>query len=87
MIEIARDRTVEHPAAARIKFREGPAEELPVDDDSADLIPAFDSCDHCGAKRAASAMSGAFFGYPAASSSSRMMASPAPKPGAPSSTI
>jgi len=46
MIEIARERTADHPAAARIAYRVGSAEDLPVDDDSADLVLAFDSIDH-----------------------------------------
>ena len=46
MIEIARERSAEHPASSRIEYREGPAEELPVDSDSADLVLAFDSIDH-----------------------------------------
>ena len=46
MIEIARERLEGHPAAARIEFREGEAENLPVEDDQADLVFAFDSVDH-----------------------------------------
>ena len=46
MIEIARERALLHPQGARIEFRQGSAEELPVDDDSADLVLAFDSFDH-----------------------------------------
>jgi ubiquinone/menaquinone biosynthesis C-methylase UbiE len=46
MLEIARERTAEHPAAARIAFRLGAAEELPVDDAAADVVLAFDSFDH-----------------------------------------
>jgi len=46
MIEIARERAAEHPEGARLDFREGPAEKLPVDDDCADLVLAFDSIDH-----------------------------------------
>ena len=46
MVEIARERAGLHPDGARIEFRQGAAEELPVDDDSADLVLAFDSFDH-----------------------------------------
>ena len=46
MIEIARERTLGHPASARIEFREGTAEEIPLDDESADFVFAFDSLDH-----------------------------------------
>jgi ubiquinone/menaquinone biosynthesis C-methylase UbiE len=46
MIEIARERTAGHPAAARIEFRLGAAEDLPVDDAAADVVLAFDSFDH-----------------------------------------
>jgi ubiquinone/menaquinone biosynthesis C-methylase UbiE len=46
MIEIARERSADHPAAARIEYREGSAEDLPVRDDSADYVFAFDSIDH-----------------------------------------
>lgn len=46
MIEIARERLEGHAAAARIEFREGNAENLPVEDDQADLVFAFDSVDH-----------------------------------------
>lgn len=46
MIEIARERTVGHPGSARIEFREGSAEELPVADDLASFVFAFDSLDH-----------------------------------------
>jgi len=46
MIEIAREKTAGHPAAARIEFRLGAAEDLPVKDDVADVVFAFDSFDH-----------------------------------------
>ncbi|RLW69668.1 MAG: hypothetical protein B6D68_01770 [spirochete symbiont of Stewartia floridana] len=46
MVEIARERAASHPEGARIDFREGPAEKLPVDDASADIVLAFDSIDH-----------------------------------------
>lgn len=46
MLEIARQETVGHPAAARIEFRLGAAKGLPVEDDSADIVFAFDSFDH-----------------------------------------
>lgn len=46
MLEIARKRASEHPQGRRIEFREGPAEKLPVGDDHADLVFAFDSIDH-----------------------------------------
>ena len=46
MLEIARDRAASHPSGARIEFREGSAESLPVEDDVADLVFAFDSFDH-----------------------------------------
>jgi SAM-dependent methyltransferase len=46
MIEIAQERTAGHPAAPRIEFRVGSAEDLPVDDAAADVVLAFDSFDH-----------------------------------------
>lgn len=46
MLEIARERASEDPHGHRIDFREAPAEKLPLDDDSADLVFAFDSIDH-----------------------------------------
>ena len=46
MIEIARSRSDEHPASARIEYRVGPAEDLPVEDKLADFVFAFDSIDH-----------------------------------------
>jgi ubiquinone/menaquinone biosynthesis C-methylase UbiE len=46
MIEIAREETENHPAAPRIEFRQGSAEDLPISDAAADLVFAFDSFDH-----------------------------------------
>lgn len=46
MVEIARTRAAEHPNRHRIKFREAPAERLPLEDDFADVVFAFDSIDH-----------------------------------------
>ena len=46
MLEIARERAADHPQGHRIEFREGPAESLPVGDDHADLVFAFDAIDH-----------------------------------------
>ena len=46
MIEIAREQTANHPGSARIEFREGSAEQLPVEDDTANFVFAFDSLDH-----------------------------------------
>ena len=46
MLEIARERAADHPEGQRIDFREGLAEKLPVGDDHADLVFAFDSIDH-----------------------------------------
>lgn len=46
MVEIARERASEDPNDHRIEFREAPAERLPLEDDSADVIFAFDSIDH-----------------------------------------
>lgn len=46
MVEIAQERAAGHPAAARLDFRVGPAEKLPVDDSIADFVFAFDSFDH-----------------------------------------
>jgi ubiquinone/menaquinone biosynthesis C-methylase UbiE len=46
MLELARERTADHPAAPRIEFRLGSAEDLPVDDAAADVVLAFDSFDH-----------------------------------------
>jgi len=46
MIEIAKERTFGHTDSARIEFRLGSAEKVPVEDDSADFVFAFDSIDH-----------------------------------------
>ena len=46
MVEIAKEKSAEHPAAKRLQFLEGPAEALPVQDDFADFVLAFDSFDH-----------------------------------------
>ncbi|MCL4836224.1 MAG: methyltransferase domain-containing protein [Caldilineaceae bacterium] len=46
MVEIAQARAADHPAAARLEFRVGSAESLPVDDGVADFVFAFDSFDH-----------------------------------------
>lgn len=46
MIEIAKQRTVGHPASARIEFRLGSAEKIPLGDASSDFVFAFDSIDH-----------------------------------------
>jgi len=46
MIEIARERSSDHPAAARIDYRVGSAEALPVKDGLAGLVLALDSIDH-----------------------------------------
>jgi len=46
MIEIARERTLGHPHSARIEFRVGSAESMPVEDEAADVVFAFDSVDH-----------------------------------------
>lgn len=46
MLEIARERTASHPVGARVEFREGAAEALPVEDAVADVVFAFDSFDH-----------------------------------------
>ena len=46
MVEIARERAASHPHGARIEFRLGSAESIPVDDSTADLVFAFDSFDH-----------------------------------------
>jgi len=46
MIEIARERTLGHPHSARIEFRVGYAESMPVEDEAADVVFAFDSVDH-----------------------------------------
>lgn len=46
MVEIARERVASHPHGARVEFREGSAENIPVEDAAADLVFAFDSFDH-----------------------------------------
>lgn len=46
MIEIAIEETKKHKAKARIEFRVGSAENLPVNDDTADYVLSFDSIDH-----------------------------------------
>lgn len=46
MVEIARGKLADHVAADRIEFRLGAAEKLPLEDDIADLVFAFDSFDH-----------------------------------------
>lgn len=46
MLEIAADLTKAHTAHERIEYRLGSAESLPVEDDSADWVLAFDSLDH-----------------------------------------
>lgn len=50
MIEIARGQTAAHQAGNRIEFRLGSAENLPVADDFADFVFAFDSFDFWGDK-------------------------------------
>lgn len=50
MLEIAREQTAAHHAADRIEFRRGSAEDLPIDDDFADIVFAFDSFDFWGDK-------------------------------------
>lgn len=46
MVAIATERAADDPNGQRIEFREGSAEELPLDDGSVDLVLAFDSIDH-----------------------------------------
>lgn len=46
MLEIAREKTAAHPAGKRVEFRPGSAENIPIDDDFADYVFAFDSFDH-----------------------------------------
>lgn len=46
MIEIAKERTLNHPEFARIEYRLGSAEKVPIENASADFIFAFDSMDH-----------------------------------------
>lgn len=51
MLEIAHERLGGFPHANRIEFRQGSAEQLPLEDHSADLIVALDSFDHWGDKQ------------------------------------
>lgn len=46
MIEIAKDLTKEKETGYQINFKIGSAEDLPVEDSTADIIFAFDSIDH-----------------------------------------
>lgn len=46
MLELARERASKDPNGARLEFVEAPAERLPLDDDVADVVFAFDSIDH-----------------------------------------
>ena len=46
MIEIAQDRTIDHPGSDRIEYRQGAAENLPIEDNFSDFVFAFDSFDH-----------------------------------------
>lgn len=46
MLEIAKAKTEKHKAAGRIAYYEGSAENLPVKDNTADVVLAFDSFDH-----------------------------------------
>jgi len=46
MVEIAQERASKDPNGHRIEFREAPAERLPLEDGSADVVFAFDSIDH-----------------------------------------
>lgn len=46
MVDIARERASEDPHGQRIEFVVAPAESLPLDDDFADVVLAFDSVDH-----------------------------------------
>ena len=46
MIEIAIERTENHAARERIEYHVGAAEDLPIDDDVADYVLAFDTIDH-----------------------------------------
>jgi ubiquinone/menaquinone biosynthesis C-methylase UbiE len=50
MLEIAQEQTAVHPAGSHIESRLGSAENLPVDDNSVDLVFAFDSFDFWGDK-------------------------------------
>ncbi len=46
MVEIARERVASHPAAGRIELHVAPADALPFDDGTIDVVLAFDSYDH-----------------------------------------
>jgi len=46
MVEIARKQTAKSSAAERITYYEGDAENLPIEDELADIVLAFDSFDH-----------------------------------------
>lgn len=46
MLEIAIERAAGRPEGSRLQFRSGSAEKLPMNDQSADLVLAFDSMDH-----------------------------------------
>ena len=46
MIRIATEQTRDHPAAARIRFVEGPAEKLPLESGSARVVLAINSLHH-----------------------------------------
>ncbi len=46
MLEIARERAAADPSGHRIELLEGSAEQLPLTDDIADVVFAFDSIDH-----------------------------------------
>ena len=48
MVELAREHTKGHPAEDRIEYFEGPAKALPLEDNLADIVIAFDSFDHWG---------------------------------------
>ena len=46
MIEIARESTVDYPGSDLISFQIGSAEDLPINQNFADIVLAFDSIDH-----------------------------------------
>lgn len=46
MIKIAEERAASHPHGARIEFRVGSAESIPVESSAVDAVFAFDSYDH-----------------------------------------
>jgi SAM-dependent methyltransferase len=50
MLAIAQEQTLAHSARDRIDFRRGSAEDLPIDDNFADFVFAFDSFDFWGHK-------------------------------------